>query len=64
MGVQQPRPNDEAFSFQGNGCNALFMDGHVTFLTSDVDALVFRRLLTPSEGVPVADSSGQSFLNY
>src|SRR5262249_48122519 len=47
--------NDEAFSFHGNGCNVLFMDGHVSFLRSDIDPIQFRRLLTPREQLPPLD---------
>jgi prepilin-type N-terminal cleavage/methylation domain-containing protein/prepilin-type processing-associated H-X9-DG protein len=44
-------PNDEVFSFHGNGANVLFMDGHVVFLSEDIDAIVMRRLVTASERV-------------
>jgi prepilin-type N-terminal cleavage/methylation domain-containing protein/prepilin-type processing-associated H-X9-DG protein len=44
-------PNDEVFSFHGNGANVLFMDGHVTFLSEDIDALVMRRLVTAGERI-------------
>jgi prepilin-type processing-associated H-X9-DG protein len=44
-------PNDEIFSFHGNGANVLFMDGHVTFLSEDIDALVMRRLVTAGERI-------------
>jgi prepilin-type N-terminal cleavage/methylation domain-containing protein/prepilin-type processing-associated H-X9-DG protein len=43
-------PNDEPFAFHGAGCNALFADGHVSFVTDDIDPITFRRLLTPIEG--------------
>jgi len=45
-------PNDEPFSFHGPGANALFGDGHVSFVREDVDRVVLRRLLTPIEGKP------------
>lgn len=44
-------PNDEPFSFHGSGVNCLFVDGHVSYIRDDVDALVLRRLLTANEGV-------------
>jgi prepilin-type N-terminal cleavage/methylation domain-containing protein/prepilin-type processing-associated H-X9-DG protein len=44
-------PNDEIFSFHGRGANILFMDGHVTFMSEDTDALVMRRLVTAAERV-------------
>jgi prepilin-type processing-associated H-X9-DG protein len=45
--------NDEAFSFHANGCNTLFCDGHVTFLRDNIDPIAFRRLLTPTENLPL-----------
>lgn len=57
-------PNDEPFSFHGNGCNALFMDGHVKFLSDAIDPLVLRCLTTPAEGRPPADVNGNSFMDY
>ena len=30
-------PNDEIFSFHGAGANVVFMDGHVTFLSQDIE---------------------------
>jgi prepilin-type N-terminal cleavage/methylation domain-containing protein/prepilin-type processing-associated H-X9-DG protein len=50
-------PNDEVFSFHGPGANVLFMDGHVTFLRDDIDALVMRRLVTASENIAVNTNS-------
>lgn len=44
-------PNDEIFSFHTNGANVVFMDGHVSFLTDDIDAIVLRRLVTASERI-------------
>jgi prepilin-type N-terminal cleavage/methylation domain-containing protein/prepilin-type processing-associated H-X9-DG protein len=49
--------NDEPFSFHGNGCNTLFMDGHVSFLSSDIDPIAIRRLLTPIEQLPPLDNN-------
>ncbi len=52
-------PNDEVFSFHGNGANVLFMDGHVSFLSEDIDAIVMRRLVTAAERIsPNANSTG------
>lgn len=50
-------PNDEIFSFHGTGANVLFMDGHVTFLSEDTDAIVMRRLVTASERITPNQSS-------
>ncbi len=44
--------NSEAYSFHGYGCNALFMDGHVSWLRSDIDPIALRRLVTAREGLP------------
>jgi prepilin-type N-terminal cleavage/methylation domain-containing protein/prepilin-type processing-associated H-X9-DG protein len=52
-------PNDEIFSFHGGGANVLFMDGHVTFLSENVDAIVMRRLVTAAERIqPNVSSAG------
>jgi prepilin-type processing-associated H-X9-DG protein len=44
-------PNEEPFAFHGNGCNCLFMDGHVTFIRNEIDPISLRRLLTASESL-------------
>ncbi len=44
-------PNDEPFSFHGNGCNNLFGDGSVHYLGGNVDPVVMRFLITPDEGL-------------
>jgi prepilin-type N-terminal cleavage/methylation domain-containing protein/prepilin-type processing-associated H-X9-DG protein len=52
-------PNDEIFSFHNGGANVVFMDGHVTFINSNIDAIVMRRLVTASERLsPNAQSTG------
>ena len=52
-------PNDEVFSFHGSGANVLFMDGHVTFLRDNIDAIVMRRLVTAAERIsPNQNSAG------
>jgi prepilin-type N-terminal cleavage/methylation domain-containing protein/prepilin-type processing-associated H-X9-DG protein len=48
-------PNDEPFSFHGSGCNALFVDGHVSWLAADINPITYRRLLTPVEQIPPTD---------
>jgi prepilin-type processing-associated H-X9-DG protein len=48
-------PNDEIFSFHGDGANVVFMDGHVTFLDQNIDPVVMRRLVTAYEGIPLYD---------
>jgi prepilin-type N-terminal cleavage/methylation domain-containing protein/prepilin-type processing-associated H-X9-DG protein len=57
-------PNDEPFAFHGDGCNALFLDGHVKFLKADIDPIALRRLLTPNEQLPLQNSDGSSFSDY
>ena len=47
-------PNEEPFGFHGNGCNVLYMDGHVSVIRDDIDPITFRRLLTAAEGIPAA----------
>jgi prepilin-type N-terminal cleavage/methylation domain-containing protein/prepilin-type processing-associated H-X9-DG protein len=43
-------PNGEAFSFHGNGVNAVFADGHVVFLRDSLTLPVLRALGTRSDG--------------
>jgi prepilin-type N-terminal cleavage/methylation domain-containing protein/prepilin-type processing-associated H-X9-DG protein len=43
-------PNNEIFSFHGNGANAVFADGHVTFLNENVNFQVLRALITKAGG--------------
>ena len=43
-------PNDELFSFHIGGCHALFLDGHVQFLTDSVDFHVLRAIVSAAEG--------------
>ncbi len=51
-------PNDEVFSFHGHGANVLFMDGHVSYISQDIDAVVMRRLVTANE--KIAPNGGYS----
>ncbi|MEN6407257.1 MAG: DUF1559 domain-containing protein [Thermoguttaceae bacterium] len=46
--------NDEPFSFHSGGCNAVFVDGSVHFLSEDLDPVTMRRLVTRAEGKDVA----------
>jgi prepilin-type processing-associated H-X9-DG protein len=46
-------PNDEIFGFHGSGANAVFMDGHVSFLSQDLSTPILRYLVTANEGVPL-----------
>jgi prepilin-type processing-associated H-X9-DG protein len=50
---------DEPFSFHQGGVNAVFADGHVSYLLDSIDPVAMRRLLTPMEGLPVP--SGTDF---
>ena len=56
--------NDEIFSFHGTGANVVMGDGHVAYLSEDIDAIVLRRLCTPAEGLPITDAAGISFDDY
>jgi prepilin-type N-terminal cleavage/methylation domain-containing protein/prepilin-type processing-associated H-X9-DG protein len=44
--TQDCGPNDEIFSFHPGGANFVFMDGHGTFLSENIDPLVLRALIT------------------
>ena len=44
-------PNDEIFSFHGDGANCLFLDGHVSFLIAAIQPRVVRILVTAREGI-------------
>jgi prepilin-type processing-associated H-X9-DG protein len=46
-------PNNEVFGFHGAGANVLFLDGHVSFLSEDVNSVVVRYLVTAAEGIPI-----------
>ncbi len=43
-------PNDEIFSFHGNGANVVFADGHVSFLDENLNYQVLRALITKAGG--------------
>jgi prepilin-type N-terminal cleavage/methylation domain-containing protein/prepilin-type processing-associated H-X9-DG protein len=43
-------PNNEIFSFHGNGANAVFADGHVTFLNENISFPALRALITKAGG--------------
>jgi prepilin-type N-terminal cleavage/methylation domain-containing protein/prepilin-type processing-associated H-X9-DG protein len=45
-------PNGGIFSFHGGGANVVFMDGHVTFLSDQIDQYTLRYLVTRAEGIP------------
>jgi prepilin-type N-terminal cleavage/methylation domain-containing protein/prepilin-type processing-associated H-X9-DG protein len=49
--------NDEPFSFHQGGCNSVFADGSVHFLSEQIDGLTIRCLVTRAEHVP-APSGG------
>jgi prepilin-type N-terminal cleavage/methylation domain-containing protein/prepilin-type processing-associated H-X9-DG protein len=50
-------PDGEIFSFHGPGANIVFLDGHVTFLDENTDAIVIRRLVTGAERISPNQSS-------
>ncbi|MFO0821811.1 MAG: DUF1559 domain-containing protein [Gemmataceae bacterium] len=43
-------PNEEIFSFHGNGAHVVFADGHVTFLRESTSKAVLRALITRADG--------------
>lgn len=43
-------PNDELFSFHAGGCQALYGDGHVQFLTDNIDFRVLRAAVSADQG--------------
>jgi prepilin-type N-terminal cleavage/methylation domain-containing protein/prepilin-type processing-associated H-X9-DG protein len=43
-------PNDEIFSFHGNGANVVFADGHVTYINENINFQALRALVTKSGG--------------
>jgi prepilin-type N-terminal cleavage/methylation domain-containing protein/prepilin-type processing-associated H-X9-DG protein len=49
--------NDEPFSFHGGGCNAVFVDGSVHFLSDTIDAVTLRYLVTRAEGKSINDQA-------
>jgi len=42
--------NDEPFSFHGGGCNSVFVDGSVHFLSETLDPVTLRYMVTRAEG--------------
>jgi prepilin-type N-terminal cleavage/methylation domain-containing protein/prepilin-type processing-associated H-X9-DG protein len=57
-------PNDEIFSWHGTGANVLFMDGHVTFLRDDINAIVMRHLVTSGERINPTQGTGVTEVDY
>jgi prepilin-type N-terminal cleavage/methylation domain-containing protein/prepilin-type processing-associated H-X9-DG protein len=49
-------PNEEPFAFHPRGCNALFMDGAVRFLTDNIDGRTLRYMVTAAESIPVTQN--------
>ncbi len=56
--------NDETFSFHLDGANHLYCDAHVKFLNENLDPIVYRRLLTPAEALPISNINGVNFPDY
>lgn len=50
--------NDEPFSFHPGGCNALFADGSVRFLSETIQPQIMRYLVSRAEGVPLPSDAG------
>jgi len=49
--TQQCGPNQEPFSFHGVGANFVFLDGHVQFISQDINPITFHYLLTAAEKI-------------
>ena len=49
--------NDEAFSCHSGGCNCVMVNGSVRFLSTQLDPLTLRYLVTRAEGIPVDNTS-------
>jgi prepilin-type N-terminal cleavage/methylation domain-containing protein/prepilin-type processing-associated H-X9-DG protein len=47
--------NDEPFAFHRGGCNSVFVDGSVHFLSDTITPQIMRKLVTCNEGAPVQD---------
>jgi prepilin-type N-terminal cleavage/methylation domain-containing protein/prepilin-type processing-associated H-X9-DG protein len=47
-------PNDEIFSWHPGGANVVFCDGHVAFLSQEIDTRVLRKLVTRSGGEQIS----------
>ncbi len=58
--VQNCGANDEPFSFHGGGCNSVFVDGSVRFLSYALDPITCRRLVTRSEGLELPANTSYS----
>jgi prepilin-type N-terminal cleavage/methylation domain-containing protein/prepilin-type processing-associated H-X9-DG protein len=52
-------PNDEPFSFHSGGCNSVFVDGSVHFLSDNIDGATLRYLVTRAEGIPITANGYQ-----
>ncbi|MEQ1825198.1 MAG: DUF1559 domain-containing protein [Pirellula sp.] len=48
-------PNDELFSFHSGGAHTVFCDGHVHFLTDNMDVQVLRALVTRADGEVIGE---------
>jgi prepilin-type N-terminal cleavage/methylation domain-containing protein/prepilin-type processing-associated H-X9-DG protein len=46
-------PNDEPFSWHPGGCNSVFADGSVHFLSESIDGRTLRYMVTRDEGIPI-----------
>lgn len=53
--------NDEPFSFHGGGCNSVFVDGSVHFISDSISPVTMRYLVTRAEGKAVSDAVQQTY---
>jgi prepilin-type processing-associated H-X9-DG protein len=52
--------NDEPFSFHPGGCNSVFCDGSVHFLSDTLDGRTLRYMITRDEGIPITQKVNTS----
>ena len=55
--MQNCGANDEPFSFHSGGANSVFVDGSVRFLSSALDPITVRRLVTRAEGLELPSNT-------
>lgn len=48
-GTNNCGPNDEIFSFHPAGANVVFCDGHVRMISTEIEAVMLRQLVTRNE---------------
>ena len=54
-GINNCGPNDEPFSSHAGGCQALFGDGRVRFMSESINIQIIRMLADRKDGIPTGD---------